>query len=238
MSNLITVVSSGDSRADHASTETGHNSRLTMAYFNAQSVRQIAGEIHDFIADNTLDALILTETWLQEVGDEPYVKEMTPPDYVFHSFPRVGRRGGGIAVLMSKSLAPKVTFRCLSYASFEAVTMCLSAEKLVNLTVVYRPPPSKQNKLTTKMFLQDFKSFLDERLTDRDKTVVIGDFNLHFDVQTNPDVQKLCSLLSDQSFIQIVNEPTYKYSHILDWLVTAEDSTLIHDVSVSENLSF
>ena len=88
------------------------------------------------------------------------------------------------------------------------------------------------------MFLQDFKSFLDERLTDRDKTVVIGDFNLHFDVQTNPDVQKLCSLLSDQSFIQIVNEPTYKYSHILDWLVTAEDSTLIHDVSVSENLSF
>ena len=109
--------------------------------------------------------LILTETWLQEVGDEPCVKEMTPPDYVFHSFPRVGRRGGGIAVLMSKSLAPKVTFRCLSYASFEAVTMCLSAEKLVNLTVVYRPPPSKQNKLTTKMFLQDFELFLDERLT-------------------------------------------------------------------------
>ena len=236
MSNLITVVSSGDSRADHASTETGHNSRLTMAYFNAQSVRQIAGEIHDFIADNTLDALILTETWLQEVGDEPCVKEMTPPDYVFHSFPRVGRRGGGIAVLMSKSLAPKVTFRCLSYASFEAVTMCLSAEKLVNLTVVYRPPPSKQNKLTTKMFLQDFELFLDERLTERDKTVVIGDFNLHFDVQTNPDVQKLCSLLSDQSFTQIVDEPTHKRGHILDWLVTAEDSTLIHDVSVSENL--
>ena len=53
MSDLITVVSSGDSRADHASTETVHNSRLTMAYFNAQSVRQIAGEIHDFIVDNT-----------------------------------------------------------------------------------------------------------------------------------------------------------------------------------------
>ena len=52
MSDLISVVLSGDSRADHASTETAHNSRLTMAYFNAQSVRQIAGEFHDFIADN------------------------------------------------------------------------------------------------------------------------------------------------------------------------------------------
>ena len=52
VSNLVTVVPSGDSCADHASTATAHNSRLTMAYFNAQSVRQIAGEIHDFIADN------------------------------------------------------------------------------------------------------------------------------------------------------------------------------------------
>ena len=94
-----------------------------MAYFNAQSVRQIAGEIHDFIVDNKLDALILTETWLQEVGDEPCVKEMTPPDYVFHSFPCVGRRGGGIAVLMRKSLAPKVTFRCLSLKPSQCVCL-------------------------------------------------------------------------------------------------------------------
>ena len=106
MSDFITVVSSADSRADQASTATADNSRLTMAYFNAQSVRQIAGEIRDFIVDNTLDALILTEIWLQEVGDEPCVKEMTPTDYVFHSFPRVGRRGGGVAVLMSKFRLP------------------------------------------------------------------------------------------------------------------------------------
>ena len=84
---------------------------------------------------------------------------MTSPDYVFHSFPRVGHRGGGIAVLMSKSLLLKVTFQCPSYTSFEAVTMCLSAEKIVHLTVVCQPSPSKQNKLMTKMFLLAFESF-------------------------------------------------------------------------------
>ena len=84
------------------------------------------------------------------------------------------------------------------------------------------------------MFLQDFESFLNERLTERDKTVVIGDFNLHFDVQTNPDVQKLCSLLSDQSFTQIVDEPTHKRGHILDWLVTAEDYTHPRRVRIRE----
>ena len=71
MSNLITVVPSGDSHADHASTETAHNPPLTRAYFNVQSVRQIAGEVHDYTADNKLDALILTEAWLQEVDDFP-----------------------------------------------------------------------------------------------------------------------------------------------------------------------
>ena len=70
MSNLITMVLSGDSRADHASTATAHNPPLTMAYFNAQSVRQTAGEVHNYTDDNKLDALILTETRLQEVGDD------------------------------------------------------------------------------------------------------------------------------------------------------------------------
>ena len=62
VSNLITVVSSSDSRADHASMEAVHNSRLTTAYFHTQSVCQITGEIHDFTVDNKPDALILTET--------------------------------------------------------------------------------------------------------------------------------------------------------------------------------
>ena len=44
---------------------------LSTAHFNAQLVRQVAGEIIDFVVDNKLDVLILTETWLQEVGDEP-----------------------------------------------------------------------------------------------------------------------------------------------------------------------
>ena len=114
VSNLTAVVPSGDSHADHAFTATAHNSQMTMAYSNAQSVHQVAGQIHDFIVDYKPYVLILTETWLQEVGDEHCVKEKTPQGYVFNSFPHVGQRGGGITVLMSKSLAPKVTFWCLS----------------------------------------------------------------------------------------------------------------------------
>lgn len=33
------------------------------------------------------------------------------------------------------------------------------------------------------------------------------------------------SLLSEYSFTQFVDEPTYKHGYILDWLVTVRDST-------------
>jgi len=58
------------------------NSQLTMTYFNTQSVCQRAGEICDIIVDNKLDTLILMETWLQEVGDEP-----CSPDYLIQPYP-------------------------------------------------------------------------------------------------------------------------------------------------------
>ena len=47
----------------------------------------------------------MTETWLYASGDEAYITEMTPSGYLFHSFPRIGRRGGGIAVMFKSALS-------------------------------------------------------------------------------------------------------------------------------------
>ena len=55
-------------------------------------------QIHEFITDNEFDVLFMTETWLYDQGDEAYITDMTPDGYQFHSFPRCGRRDGGIAL--------------------------------------------------------------------------------------------------------------------------------------------
>lgn len=61
------------------------------------------------------------------MGDElPHVEEMTPQIMISHA----GCRGGGIAVLISKSLAPNVTFQRLSYISLEAITVIVVLRKL------------------------------------------------------------------------------------------------------------
>ena len=72
----------------HLSSSTAGKSMLTMDYFNAQSQRQMADEVCEFVVDNDLEVLMVNETWLLVAGDEPCLRELTPTDYVTYAFPR------------------------------------------------------------------------------------------------------------------------------------------------------
>ena len=61
--------------------------------------------INDFIVDNAVDVLCLTETWLLPSSDEAKCSDLSPPGYRTLSFPRPSR-GGGIAFVVADSLAP------------------------------------------------------------------------------------------------------------------------------------
>ena len=125
---------------------------LRLAYFNAQSCRQKASEINDLVVDGDFDILLMTETWLYASCDEAYITEMTPSGYLFHSFPRIGRRGGG-----KSALSDSISMHPLPFNSFESVELrLLNDSTSVSVISLYRPPPSKQNKLSNKMFFEEF----------------------------------------------------------------------------------
>ena len=73
---------------------------IKVLYFNSQSCRQKASDIHEMILDDGTDTLLMTQTWLYAKGDEACIAEMTPRGYVLRSFPRTGSRGGGIALIV------------------------------------------------------------------------------------------------------------------------------------------
>lgn len=75
--------------------------------FNAQSVGEKCkrSAINDFIIDNEVDVLCLTETWLLPRGDEAKCSDLSPPGYKTWSFPRASR-GGGVAFVVAEPLAP------------------------------------------------------------------------------------------------------------------------------------
>ena len=99
--NLISVPLS----SDRPSTE--KTRKVTVTVFNARSVGE-KGErsaINDFLLDNDVHVLCLTETWLLPSGDEAECSDLSPPGYRTLSFPRPSH-GGGIAFVVADSLAP------------------------------------------------------------------------------------------------------------------------------------
>ena len=52
---------------------------------------------------------------------------------------------------------------------------------------------------------------------------LVGDFNSHFDDDSDPQVAKLKTMLGDNNLTQLVNVSTHKHGHILDWVVVRSD---------------
>ncbi|KAL8618509.1 hypothetical protein ACOMHN_000654 [Nucella lapillus] len=76
------------------------DSTLSICHLNSQSAVKTGKPetISDYILEQKLDIMILTETWLSETGHETSCKLMTPSGFVLKSYPRASE-GGGIAVI-------------------------------------------------------------------------------------------------------------------------------------------
>ena len=84
---------------------------MQCAVINAQSVRNKPLVIADFVADNDLEFLAITETWLKQNGDLDVIGALTPDGYSFIHIPRSYGAGGGVGVLFKKTLKlVKTTF--------------------------------------------------------------------------------------------------------------------------------
>ena len=139
---------------------------LQVALFNAISVNDPLqrAEISTFISDNQVDILFLTESRLCQQGDEAKCSDLAPTGFSVCSFPPPSH-GGGIAVVYSDTLAKCLTSTSLflfHHPSFEAahISLTLSPNSLY-FVCVYRPLPSRKNKLTDAMFHDEFTDLLD-----------------------------------------------------------------------------
>ena len=192
----------------------------------------------DAIHEASADLAVVTESWLRPKGDEVRETELTPPGYLLHSAPRTTGGGGGIAIIYRKSLQKCVTFSTARY-DFRTFELCRLHVKLPGQTItiiaLYRPTPSKKNKLTVAMFMPEFTDLLDELANSCPKLVILGDINLHFDSSTDRNVRKLKTQLSTLGLVQPVNEPTHRLGHTLDWVI-ASDSLSIHELAVENKL--
>lgn len=183
-----------------------------MALLNIRSLLNKAWIINDFISENKIDCLFLTETWLST--DAPFTLiEATPPSFHFTYSIRTDRRGGGTAIILSSSYNFKdIMFG--SYKSFEYQSIILKSQKILCL-LLYRPPGQ------CSFFLSEFSELLSVVHIEYENIIILCDFNVHVDNPSNVFAAEFFYVLNCMNFHQHVHVPTHNKGHTLDLIIMA-----------------
>ena len=73
-----------------------------MASANVRSIRCHYTSVLDFISIKNIDIFCASETWLTNNETSVFINEITPPKYKIIHKPRIGKRGGGVAIFANK----------------------------------------------------------------------------------------------------------------------------------------
>ena len=175
--------------------------------------------------------------WLRPEGDESDCVALTPTGFCLRSFLQMSGAGSGLTVLYRNSLTKKnsVSTRDFVFTAFEICEVRISLDsRTVVFLSVYLPPPSRKNKLTNAMLLEQFTDLL-ESYVACDRLFVVGDFNVHFGNPSDPCTAALSAVLDNLSLEQLFNVPTHRGGHTLDWLITNR-ATDVLDLTVADML--
>lgn len=209
---------------------------MSMCLLNARSINNKALFIKDYVVDNQIDILGITETWTKSDGQSNcVVNELSPRGYAFIHVPRTKRSGGGVGLLYNKCLKIE---RILStkYSSFEHLEVNVNTpDAVLRVAVVYRPPPSKVNKFTASQFLQDFNDLLEHFSVTSGRLLLMGDFNFHVNEPSRDRMAaKFLDMLDSYNLVQHVKEATHKRKGTLDLLITRASEDTVLDCKVDD----
>jgi exonuclease III len=211
-----------------------NNSNLSFGLINARSVKNKAIHVCEYVLDNKLDILAITETWLGE-NDTVVKGNICPPGYKLFTESRVNQKGGGVAILYKSDL--KVTkIANKSFASFEhldVLIQCPESDGLL-ISLIYRPPPNKKNGFTAKQFRDELSDFLDHHILDKNRLLVCGDFNVHVDNDNCNESKEFKFLMESYGLLQHIKSSTHQKGHTLDLIFTRDADSLVSNVVVND----
>ena len=211
-----------------------HFTPTNFCLLNARSVNRKELSIKDYVSENDIDILAITETWLQENNNDFSIAEMCPTGYQFHHVRRKNTRGGGVGLLLKKHIKVKKQSQ-KEFSSFEYLDVTLNNYNIfIRTIIIYRPPPSKVNNLRTSMFFKEFCTFLEQVIILSGNILIAGDFNFHVDNTRNSDTITFNKILESFNLQQHVNEPTHKQGHTLDLIITRNEDKLVNDIKIHD----
>ena len=84
-----------------------------------------------------------------------------------------------------------------------------------SVTGIYHPPYSTKNRITNKMFINDFIEFSTVLLTNHTNNIILGDFNLHISDDQDTDAAIFSDTCEALGLYQYINFSTHKSGNVL-----------------------
>ena len=183
----------------------------------------------------------MTETWLSTQGEEAKTVELAPSGFEVKSFPRQSRsHGGGIATAYKSTLGFNITFKTnfdFTHTSFKVVQASITLQhNTLHFSCLYRPPPNQQNNLTDSMFTEQLPDLIDYINNLPGFVCLVGDMNIHFDNPLQSLTKQTLTTLSLYYLVQVINKPTHKCGHIIDWVVVRHENEIHKKSTATDSL--
>ena len=157
------------------------------------------------------------------------------------SFRQSRSRGGGIATVYKSSLGSNITFKTdfdFTHTSFELVQASITLQhNTLHFFCLYHPPPNRRNNLTDSMFTEQLPDLLDYVNSLPGFVCLVGDINIHFDNSLQSLTKQTLTTLSLYNLVQLINKPTHRCSHIIDWVIVPPDNDIHKNLLLQTHLN-
>ena len=184
-----------------------------MGLANCFSMRNKVYSLMEMMIENGLGVLGLTETWLNE-DESALAVELGELGYTLVSAPRRGRKGGGVGFILRDDI--KFTRCKTSASSFECLELYIKGSVGVRLSVVYRTGCNHSH------FISEFGDYLSSFVSKGGLPVVMGDFNVRYQDDTDRFTEKFKALIRSEGWLQHVVGPTHIKGGTLDLVLTRD----------------
>ena len=198
------------------------NTRI--ATVNARSVRNKDQIMVQELMNNNIDVALITKTWTKDTQEDLAwlnLSELHQGHYEITSHNRPEEiTGDGIALIFGRNNNIKLLKIGNTPTLEYAIWRYTIRNKPIHIIGIYHPPPKGKHSTTNGMFIDDITELLTNKLPQYQDSILLGDFNVHIEDQTNADAVIFNKTMSVLGLEQHISSPTHVRGNTLDLIFT------------------
>ena len=196
-------------------------SNLNIATVNVRSLKNCEQQVLNEIIEGSIDVLVITETWLSNTQDDAHwiqASDLNKEPLTCQIYSRMGRRGGGLALVCKSYLKPSLKHSFQSQALEAATWTVINKNIPICITGVYHPPPWEG--IINSMFIDTITEYLTDVLSKHKNNIILGDFNIHIEDLSSSDTVIFNNTMEALGLEQHVKFLTHRCGNTLDLIFT------------------